>query len=104
MAVYKVSEDVHPRLYEPDPVQRILQNVAVILKTELGSVPMYRSFGLSSGTLDLPMPAAKAVLLAQIVQAVREFEPRANVRGITFEENNDTGTLSPVVEVEINLE
>ncbi|MCI8757344.1 MAG: GPW/gp25 family protein [Oscillospiraceae bacterium] len=52
-----------------DPVESVLQNIAVILSTPKGSVPMYRDFGISVDILDRPIPVAKAMMTADIKEA-----------------------------------
>lgn len=90
------------RLNETRRVQSVLQNVALILSTAQGSVPMYRDFGLPTEALDLPMPAAKAKLMVAITEAIRQYEPRAEIVRISFRETDGTsGKLIPVVEVNV---
>ena len=60
-----------------DPVESVLQNIAVILSTPKGSVPMYRDFGISVDILDRPIPVAKAMMTADIKEAIERWEPRA---------------------------
>lgn len=101
---YKVSAgDLGPlSLNETDTVKSVLQNVAIILKTRQGTVPLYRGFGLPQKFVDKPIPAAKALLYAEIKEAVETYEPRAEVAGITFEEDPDApDRLIPTVEVTI---
>lgn len=101
---YKVSPvDLKAlRLNEADPVASVLQNVAIILATRQGSVPLYRGFGLPQKFLDKPIPVAKPMLYAEVKEAVEEYEPRAEVISITFQEDAAApGRLIPTVEVEI---
>ena len=44
------------RLNETNTVASVLQNIAVILATPKGTVPMYRDFGIEMDYLDLPLP------------------------------------------------
>jgi hypothetical protein len=78
---------------EDTAAAEVLQNVATILATPKGSVPLYREFGVSMEAIDRPIPVAKTLLIAQVTEAVEEFEPRAKVVKVTIEET---------VEVEIN--
>lgn len=86
-------------LNETDYVRSVLQNVAVILSTWKGTVPLYREFGISAASLHKPLPVAKAMLRAEIREAVETFEPRAEVVDVTFSEGIDG--LTPTVEVNI---
>lgn len=104
---YKVSPgDLSAvRLNETDTVASVLQNIAIILQTRQGTVPMYRHFGLPMTFLDKPIPVAKPMLYIEVKEAVEEFEPRATVLDVTFEEDASApGTLIPTVEVEITNE
>jgi len=91
------------RLNESDKVASVLQNIAVILSTSLGSVPLYRDFGLPRRFQDKPIPVAKQMMIAEIQEAIVEHEPRATLTGVTFEvDASAPGKLIPTVEVEIN--
>lgn len=85
-----------------DPVESVLQNIAVILSTPKGSVPMYRDFGISVDILDRPIPVAKAMMTADIKEAIEWWEPRATFVDVDFMEDELNGRLIPTVEVEIN--
>ena len=85
-----------------DPVESVLQNIAVILSTPKGSVPMYRDFGISVDILDRPIPVAKAMMTADIKEAIERWEPRALFISVEFMEDELNGRLIPMVAVEIN--
>ena len=85
-----------------DPVESVLQNIAVILSTPKGSVPMYRDFGISVDILNRPIPVAKAMMTADIKEAIERWEPRALFISVEFMEDELNGRLIPMVEVEIN--
>lgn len=93
------------RLNEPDTVNSVLQNIAVILSTRKGSVPLYRDFGLNMEFLDKPAPVARVMMIAEVREAIERWEPRATVVGVSFSEDlSNPGLLIPTVEVEINRE
>ena len=84
--------------------EEVIQNVRCILATRKGSVPFDRTFGVSWGMLDKPLPVAKAMMIAAVVEAVQEYEPRAEVRGVRFDADADAameGRLNPIVTIEI---
>lgn len=102
---YKVSAvDLSTiRLNEPDPIASVLQNISVILRTQQGTVPMYREFGLPMKFLDKPIPVAKPMLYIEAKEAIELYEPRATVLDVFFTEDpNAPGKLIPAVEVEIS--
>lgn len=73
------------RLGVTDPVQSILQNVAVLLNVWKGECPMYRDFGLSPEILHRPVNVVKTMLRADIIAAVEKYEPRAIVTDVAFD-------------------
>ena len=89
-------------LNESDPVRAALQNIAIILSTRQLSVPLYRDFGLPMQFIDKPMAVARPLLIAEIKDAITEYEPRATVLNITFEDDTP-GKLIATVEVEIDV-
>ncbi len=92
-------------LNETDTVKSVLQNIKIILMTRQFSVPLYRNFGLPMQFLDRPMAAARPLLIAEIKDAISEYEPRATVLNITLDADlNAPGKLNATVEVEIKDE
>lgn len=84
-----------------DTTEEVLQNVAVILSTPKFSVPLERGLGLAQRFLDKQIPAAQSILISEVLEAIEEFEPRAEVENVTFELGDRPGTLIPIVEVKI---
>ena len=102
---YKVSALESLRLGETESVQAILRNIAVLLATRKGSVPLPRDFGISWDALDKPLPVARSMLISEIREAIERWEPRAVFVGVEFDQDPaQPGTLNPIVEVEINSE
>ena len=60
----------HLRFNEQETVNSVLQNIAVILTTPKGTVPLYRDFGLDMSFVDKPRPVAEVMMVAP----VREVE------------------------------
>ncbi|WP_295759213.1 GPW/gp25 family protein [uncultured Oscillibacter sp.] len=90
------------QLNEEDRVKEILRNVAVILATPKGSVPMYRSFGLDMSFLDKPMNLAKNMAVIPVREAIEEWEPRAEYKDINlFFDPSNPGKLAFTVQIEI---
>lgn len=92
-------------LNENDTVKSVLQNVKIILMTHQFSVPLYRNFGLPMQFVDRPMAAARPLLIAEINDAISEYEPRATVLNVSLETDMKVpGKLIATVEVEIKDE
>ena len=81
-------------------LEEIAQNVRTICTTPKYSVPMDRLFGIDTEIIDRPTPKAMAQIQAEIIQAVRKYEPRCKVKKVTFE-GDDEGKLNVKVRVEI---
>lgn len=93
------------RFAESETVSSVLQNIAVILSTPRGSVPLYREFGLDMSFLDKPIPVARTMMISRVREAIERWEPRAKVVNVTFSGSvSAPAQLDPVVEVEINDE
>lgn len=92
------------QLNEEDEIKEVLRNVAVILATPKGSVPMYRSFGLDMSFLDKPMNVAKNMAVIPVREAIEEWEPRAVYKDMTlFFDPSNPGKLAFTVQIEIKV-
>lgn len=87
---------------ETDPEKAALQQVAMVLATRKGSVPMYREFGFDWSVLDKPASIAEPLARAAIREAVERWCGGVTVKNISFQRDDRTGTLIPAVEVEIH--
>lgn len=95
------SDDRRPlALMEQNEQASILQNIAVLLGTKKGTVPMYRDFGLPMEYIGKPMTIAETLLLNEVTEAVRKFEPRATVNECSLKINDDNQYVAEL-EVEI---
>lgn len=93
------------RLDEPDEVREIPRNVAVILATPKGSVPMYRDFGLDMRFLDKPANVAKNMAVIPVREAIETWEPRAVYKDVTLTTDpSNPGKIGFTVLVEIGGE
>lgn len=93
------------QLNPENTAEAVLQNVALILATPKGTVPLYRDFGLAQDFLDRPAPAARQMMIARIREAIETWEPRATFRSVTFRDDPaQPGALLPVVEIDITLD
>lgn len=79
----------------------ILQNLRTIITTTKYSVPLDRDFGFDADMLDKPMNVAQAQLQSEIIMAIKTYEPRVTVTGITIT-GTYSGVLIPKVQVMIN--
>lgn len=80
--------------------QEVLQNVAVILDLIQKSCPMFRDGGLSGEVMGRPLPVIENILVGNIYDQIEEFEPRAIIAEVTFEQDPLTGKTIPIVGLE----
>ena len=82
--------------WSPTEAEEVVQNVTTLLKTAPGSVPLSRALGTPQDVIDLPQSAAGARLQADVIRAVRTYEPRVAVKSVKLTANDD-GKLSATV-------
>ena len=85
-------------------IEEILQNVATILTTAVGTVPLDRELGISATFIDEPMPRGIAKATVFALESIQEQEPRVEVTQIDYVPDPDAalgGRLSPRVVVRI---
>ncbi len=81
-------------------IEEILQNVMTICTTSKYSVPMDREFGVDTVMLDEPVGRARAKLKAEIVRAVKKYEPRARVTRVDFSADLN-GAVRPRIRIRL---
>ncbi len=101
---YVVSATSQMNFAPETETEEILQNIRTILATRVGTVPLDRDFGLSWEHLDKPYPVARSLMTAAIVEAIENYEPRAVVDSVDFDndvEDAMDGLLRPRVAISI---
>lgn len=88
-------------LQQDSKVFSVLQNIALLLNTKRGTVPMYRDFGLPMEFVDKPIDVAENMAYVEISDALEEFEPRAKLEDVYFDETAN-GKMTITVEVSVN--
>lgn len=104
---YKVSaeEKAALSLNESEPVAAVLQQVAVLLTTKQGTVPLFREFGLPQNFLDKPVNVAKPLLYLEVKEAIERFVPQVELVNIEFKADEARpGRIVPIVEVRVKDE
>ena len=84
-------------LFETDENAEIRRNVAFLLSTYKYSCPMYRNFGLAAIFIDKPNARAESIARDEIEQAIKEYEPRAEIDEISFTYENNR--LYPIIKL-----
>lgn len=80
--------------------QEVIQNIAVILDLIQKSCPMFRDGGLPGELMGRPLPVVENILIGSIYDQIEEYEPRAILAAVTFEQNELNGAMIPIVELE----
>lgn len=78
----------------------VVQNISVILAMVQRSAPMLREMGISGELYGRPLPVVENTLVGDIYDQIEEYEPRAILGALTFERDDSTGKLIPVIELE----
>lgn len=80
----------------------ILRNIALLLATPKGSVPLCRDYGIDWTILDLPVSHASARIVSEVREAIEEWVSGAEFLSARCEPDpNEPGRLLAVVNVEI---
>ena len=82
-------------LFETDEKAEIRRNVEFLLSTYKYSCPMSRNFGLEAKFIDKPNRQAESIARDEIEQAIKTYEPRAEIDEVTFTYEN--GKMMPIV-------
>ena len=82
-----------------DEAQRreIIRNVQTILATPIGTCPLYRDFGLNTTYLDHPLSIAQNLMAVEVIEAIEKWEPRVQVKEVTFEPDKEGKLRTKVV-------
>jgi phage baseplate assembly protein W len=105
--ILQINPDINEVNFAPNPVEEVLQNVKYILITHIWSVPLRRQFFIDLSFVDQPLPIAKAMYTAEIIEKVHFYEPRAEIVEVISVEREPgdlaKGRLSPTVKVSVNV-
>lgn len=82
-------------------IKAILQNVSFILSTVVYSCPMDRKFGWTPD-IDSPIHISRATNIAQIIQAIQDYEPRAIVHEVQTEGYALNGETKAIITIAID--
>ncbi|MCD7918651.1 MAG: hypothetical protein LUG45_00950 [Clostridiales bacterium] len=85
-----------------DETAEIAQNIAVLIATPKGDVPLRRDIGVDTSYLNRPHKAALAAFESALTEAADLAEKRADIVGVTDMAGEGDGTIAPKVEVRFN--
>lgn len=75
--------------WSPTPTEEVVQNVETLLATAPGTVPFARAMGTPQDVVDLPESAVGARLQADVIKAVRTYEPRVAIKSVKLSAGED---------------
>ncbi|MCD8052267.1 MAG: GPW/gp25 family protein [Clostridiales bacterium] len=81
-----------------DEAEEIAQNVAVLMNTPAGNVPLERGMGLRKDYLDSPPAVAQVKFEAELADTLDDYEPRATLLSTTAKTDED-GNMGITAEV-----
>ncbi len=99
MAEYEITGGLAQIDFGATGTAEILQNIRMILATVVFSCPLDRGFAWNPD-VDAPINVVQATQTARIVEAIRKYEPRAQVVNVSYQ-GDLSGVLRPVVKVVI---
>lgn len=77
--------------------REIERNIKTILSTPKGTCPLYRDFGVDMEMLDVPTAIAQNMLTVAIIDAIEEWEPRAQVKDVFVDADTEGKMTAKVV-------
>ena len=77
--------------------REIIRNVRTLLATPIGTCPLYRDFGLNTTYLDRPLSIAQNLMAVEVIEAIEKWEPRVQVKEVTFEPDQEGKLKTKVV-------
>jgi hypothetical protein len=81
----------------------VFQNVKMILTTRKGTQPLDRDFGISFDFLDAPINTVQGKIEQDIFLQIKNYEPRAILKQIAWDNNLIAGHVAPRVAIEVRL-
>lgn len=87
--------------FEAKGTDRIIQNIKNIVNTYKYEVAYMRNFGMSPDAIDKDVETMKSIITEDLLDNIKEYEPRATLRAVTVKEISADGGVIAVVQIEI---
>lgn len=88
-------------LWKAKGTDRIIQNVKNILNTYKYEVAYNRNLGISPDIIDKDVETMKSIIMQDLFDNVKQYEPRAKLRAVDIKEITPDGAISAVITIEI---
>lgn len=72
-------------------IAEVTETIQTIITTPVGSIPLYRNFGIDMSALGYPPAVAKEMLSQELIEKIELFEPRIIVETIDIVTKADGG-------------
>ena len=79
------------------PLAELDRQLALLLSTREGTMPLDREFGLNMDFVDMPPEVAKSLYTAEVTEKVAKFIPTVKVREITWDTGGQGNLIAKVV-------
>lgn len=87
--------------FEAKGTDRIIQNIKNIVNTYKYEVAYMRGFGMSPDAIDTDVETMKSIITEDLLDNIKEYEPRATLVSVTVKEISADGGVVAVVQIEI---
>ena len=84
-------------------IRQLAQEIRTLLSTARGSVPLDRDFGINWDLVDMPIPEARQMYIAEVAAQIHKYIPRVRFKGIRFPDPG-TETIEGHVGVALTVE
>ena len=83
--------------FDLSETEKIIQNVNNIVSRIRGTLPLNRGKGISNDYIDEAQGISEAKMTVEIIEEIEREEPRYQVKGVTFE-YDENGKTVPSIE------
>lgn len=83
--------------FADDRRAEIDREIALLLSTQAGTMPLARDFGIEIDFLDLPPDVVKSLYTAEVTKKIAKFIQGVRVKEVTWTATNDGAALRPKV-------
>lgn len=92
------AQDIKIRFdYSSPEADDILRCLKTLYATREGSQPLDRNFGLNWEFIDKPLPVAQQEYAFEVIKKTREYEPRVEVENVSYEYEELSGKMIPII-------
>ena len=83
--------------FTADWLAELDRQLALLLSTREGTMPLDRAFGLNMDFVDMPPEVAKSLYTAEVTEKVAKFIPTVRVQEVTWSSGGQGNLIAKVV-------